>query len=54
MIQDKVTHDDLQLPEEKIGEIMVLVPQKNASLAMISASLTSIHLGDIIRNQASH
>ena len=54
VIQDKVTHDDLQLPEEKIGEIMVLVPQKNASLAMISASLTSIHLGDIIRNQASH
>ena len=48
---DPINGDELRLPEEKVGEIMVLVPQQNASLAIIIDSKTAINLGDVIRNK---
>lgn len=54
VIEDRVSGDEVQLPEEKIGEILVLVPQKDGSLAIVTDSTTSFNLGDIIRNKAKH
>ncbi len=51
--KDRVTGDTVHLPEEKIGELIVLVPQQDASIALISRSTAPINLGDVVRNQAS-
>jgi len=51
--KDRVTGDTVRLPEEKIGELIVLVPQQDASIALISRSTAPINLGDAVRNQAS-
>jgi len=50
--QDRVTEEPVRLPEEKIGELIVLTPQQNASIALVTQSTSPINLGDIIRNQA--
>jgi len=50
--EDSVTGDDVTLPEEKIGEMIVLVPQPNGALALVTQSTAPINLGDAIRNQA--
>lgn len=54
MEEDRVTGDTVRLPEEKIGELIVLVPQQDASIALVSRSTAPINLGDTVRNQASH
>jgi len=51
-VLDVVTRDEIQLPEEKIGELMVLIPQKNASIAIIIKSTSSINIGDKVHSQA--
>jgi len=51
-IKDRITQKDVLLPEEKIGELLVLVAQENASLAIVTRSSSSINVGDVIRNKA--
>ena len=50
MVTDQVTDEDERLPEEKIGEITVLVPQQTASIALITESTEPINIGDSVRN----
>ena len=50
---DKITGEEVQLPDEKIGELMVLVAQKNASLALLTRSSSAVNIGDTIRNQGT-
>jgi len=52
IIDDTVSHKAVALPQEKIGELMVLVPQKDASIALVTKSTQAINLGDSVRNQA--
>jgi len=52
MITDKVSGKEMRLPEEKIGELLVLVVHEKGSLALVTRSSASINLGDIVRNQA--
>jgi len=51
-IIDKVTGRETLLPEEKIGELLVLVAQQDASLALVVRSSSPINLGDVVRNKA--
>lgn len=53
-IKDRVTGHDVLLPEEKIGELLVLVAHQDASLALVTRSSSSINVGDVIRNKAAH
>ena len=53
VVRDKVTGKKTRLPEEKIGELLVLVPQRDASIALVTKSTAAINLGDAVRNQAS-
>jgi len=46
IVADKLAHKNVLLPTEKIGELIVLVPQKQASIALITSSTASIHIGD--------
>ncbi len=50
-IQDTVTGETVQLPGEVIGEIMVLVPQEIASIAIITKSTAAINIGDSAHSQ---
>ncbi|RME86538.1 MAG: peptidoglycan-binding protein LysM, partial [Zetaproteobacteria bacterium] len=52
-VEDVATREDVRLPEEKIAEIMVLVPQKRASIAIVRTATAPVHVGDIVRNEAS-
>jgi len=52
-VEDQVSGDDENLPEEKIGEILVLVAQPDASLAILTTSTSSINRGDVVRNKAT-
>jgi len=52
IIRDKVSHKAVTLPQERIGELMVLVPQQKASIALITKSTGPINMGDSVRNQA--
>jgi hypothetical protein len=52
MTKDSVTGEMVQLPDENIGEVMVLVAQNKASLALITRSTVAVSIGDMIRNQA--
>lgn len=51
-VPDPLTGEALTLPEEKIGEMLVLVPQDDASIAIVTRSSNAINLGDAVRNQA--
>jgi hypothetical protein len=53
MITDQLTGEEERLPEEKIGEIMVLVPQQTASIALITKSTGPINIGDAVHNAAN-
>ncbi|MDX8402642.1 MAG: LysM peptidoglycan-binding domain-containing protein [Mariprofundaceae bacterium] len=53
-VRDHVRDEKVRLPEEKIGEMMVLLPQERASIALITQSTASINIGDTVRNQAEH
>lgn len=52
IIDDTISHKAVALPQEKIGELMVLVPQKDASIALVTQSSIAINLGASVRNQA--
>jgi LysM domain len=52
VVQDPVTGKPVRLPEEKIGEVIVLVPQQDASIALVTESTNPINIGDSVRNQA--
>lgn len=52
-IKDIVKGGKVVLPEEKIGELLVLVPQQKASLALVVNSTAAINIGDAVRNQAN-
>ena len=52
VVKDQVTGKDTLLPEEKIGELLVLVPQTALSLALVVESTAPIHHGDAVRNKA--
>jgi len=53
MIKDRITGKNTLLPEEKIGELLVLVAHQDASLALVTRSSSSINIGDVIRNKAA-
>ena len=48
VVEDKVTDQDVRLPKERVGELIVLVPQKKASLALITKSTAPVHIGDAV------
>jgi hypothetical protein len=50
MVTDTVSGDDTTLPQENIGELIVLVPQRNASIALVTRSTNPINIGDAVRN----
>ena len=50
-IEDKVTGEEVQLPDENIGDVMVLVAQQKASLALLTRSSSAVNIGDAVRNQ---
>jgi len=52
MVKDQVSGKKTRLPEEKIGELLVLVAQSKASLALVVESTAPINIGDVVRNQA--
>ncbi len=52
VVEDRVSGKAVRLPTEKIGELMVLVPQKDASIALVTRSRQPINLGDSVMNQA--
>ena len=51
VIQDKVYKEKTmqQLPDERIGEIIILAPQERASIALVTRSTSPINKGDVIR-----
>ncbi|PCI42947.1 MAG: peptidoglycan-binding protein LysM [Proteobacteria bacterium] len=53
MIKDRITGHNTLLPEEKIGELLVLVAHQDASLALVTRSSSSINVGDVVRNKAA-
>jgi len=53
IIKDRITGKKVRLPEEKIGEVLVLVAQKDASVALVVESASSINIGDAVRNKAN-
>jgi len=52
MVKDRVSGKNVRLPEEKIGELLVLVAQSKGSLALVTNSTSAINIGDAIRNKA--
>lgn len=52
VVRDSVTGKKERLPEEKIGEILVLAPQDAGSIALVTESVSSINIGDAVHNQA--
>jgi len=56
LIEDTVYQEKTYqaLPEEKIGEIIVLVPQDNASIVLVMKSSGSINTGDIVQPLSNH
>jgi len=53
-IVDQVNGNRIELPEEKVAEIILLKAQRDASLALITNSTDAVHINDTIRNGASH
>ena len=49
-IKDQVTGETVTLPEEEIGQALVLVPQQDASIALITKSTEPINIGDSVKN----
>jgi len=52
MVKDRVSGKMVRLPEEKIGELLVLVSQPKGSLALVTKSTSAINIGDAVRNLA--
>jgi hypothetical protein len=51
LIRDKTYEEETYqaLPEENIGELIVLVPQENASIALVMRSSQPINKGDLVQ-----
>jgi hypothetical protein len=49
-VKDKVAGGQTTLPEESIGQLIVLVPQTHASIALVTRSTNPINRGDAVRN----
>ena len=49
-IKDQITGETVTLPEEEIGQALVLVPQQDASIALITKSTESVNIGDSVKN----
>lgn len=51
LIRDKTYEEETYqaLPEEKIGEVIVLVPQDNASIVLVMRSSSPINTGDMVQ-----
>lgn len=47
-VDDAVSGKAVTLPKEKVGDLIVLVPQQSASLALITNSTAPIHIGDAV------
>jgi len=54
IVHDSTDGTQVTLPEENIGEIIVLAPQKKAAIALVTRSTHPINLGDAVRNQVRH
>lgn len=54
VVEDPLDGEDHTLPDEKIGEMIVLGVQSNASMAIITRSSESISFQDIIRAEAQN
>ena len=48
IIADQVSGSPVQLPQEKIGDLLVLVAQPHVSIALITASTAPINIGDTV------
>ncbi len=51
LVKDKLTGEDVRLPMEEIGRLLVLVPQQRASIALITSSTQAINIGDAVLSQ---
>ncbi len=51
IIHDAISGKAVALPQERIGKLMVLRPQQNTSIALVTESTDPIDPGDSIRNQ---
>lgn len=49
MIEDRVAGEDLQLPDERIAEIIVLSISTVSAMALVTSSKSPINLGDSVR-----
>jgi len=49
-ITDRVSGEEVSLPAENIAEVIVLVPQQSASIALITKSTGPINIGDSVLN----
>ena len=47
-VEDAVGGEAVVLPKEKVGDLIVLVPQERASLALITNSTAPTHIGDAV------
>jgi len=50
-VQDPVTKQAVRLPQEQIGDLIVLVAQQQASIVLITASTAPINIGDIVSGE---
>ena len=50
VVEDKVTGGEVLLPQEQIGELLILVPQQKASIALITKSTGPINVGDTVKH----
>jgi len=50
LVRDKVSGGDVLLPQERIGEALVLAAQHQAAIALITKSTAPINIGDAIKN----
>jgi len=53
VVSEQVNDTVLRLPSEKVGELLVLVPQQRASIALITQSTGPIHIGDTIQTNSA-
>ena len=51
LVRDKVAGGDVLLPQERIGELLVLVPQQKAAIALITKSTAPVNIGDAIKSR---
>ncbi len=54
IMYDDASKKAVLLPDEKIGEVMVLAPQQDASIALVINSTRAINLGDAVRSPAGY